>query len=127
LPGVILAICLPQLNVTTIDSNGKKTRFQQQVKIELGLKNLDVQNIRAEECQAEPFDIVISRAFASLEDMINWTAQLCAPQGVFLAMKGQYNAQELSQLPEGYALIASHELMVPGTQGSRHLMEIGRA
>lgn len=126
LPGIILAICRPDLAVTTIDSNGKKTRFQTQVKIELKLENLTVINGRVENCHDQLFDAVISRAFASLNDMIDWTHQICKPDGVFLAMKGLFNEEEISQLPEGYDLIASHVLAVPGTQGSRHLMEIGR-
>ena len=126
LPGIILAICRPQMAVTSIDSNGKKTRFQNQVKIELGLPNLTVIRGRAEDCSAEPFDAVISRAFASIADMLKWTEQLCAKDGVFLAMKGIVSAEEISQLPEGYALIASHVLDVPNADGARHLMEIRR-
>lgn len=83
LPGIPLAICLPEFQVTTIDSNGKKTRFQQQVKMELNLENLTVVNSRVENYQPEPFDIVISRAFASIEDMLEWTNHLCKNQGIF--------------------------------------------
>lgn len=127
LPGIILAICRPDLAVTSIDSNGKKTRFQNQVKIELGLANLTVIRGRAEDCTAEPFEAVISRAFASIADMLKWTDQLCAQDGVFLAMKGLISTEEISQLPEGYALIASHVLQVPSADGARHLLEIRRA
>lgn len=126
LPGIPLAICYPDLPVTTLDSNGKKTRFQLQVKAELGLKNLTVVNKRVENCDFEPFDQVISRAFASLEDMINWTHQLCHQDGVFLAMKGLYPEEELSALPEGYELKTCHRLNVPGTEGERHLLVLGR-
>lgn len=126
LPGIPLAICYPDLQVTTLDSNGKKTRFQLQVKAELSLKNLTVINDRVENCDFEPFDQVISRAFASLEDMISWTHQLCHEEGVFLAMKGLYPEEELSALPEGYELKICHRLNVPGTEGERHLLVLGR-
>lgn len=126
LPGIPLAICYPELPVTTLDSNGKKTRFQLQVKGELGLDNLTVVNERVENCNFEPFDQVISRAFASLEDMINWTQQLCHQEGVFLAMKGLYPEEELSALPDGYELKVCHRLNVPGTEGERHLLVLGR-
>lgn len=126
LPGIPLAICYPELSVTTLDSNGKKTRFQQQVKTELALENLTIINDRVENCQFEPFDQVISRAFASIEDMINWTHQLCKKEGVFLAMKGLYPDSELAELPAGYELKQCHPLDVPETEGERHLLILGR-
>jgi len=126
LPGILLAICRPKLQVTSIDSNGKKTRFQNQVKIELGLQNLTVIRGRAEDCVSGPFAAVISRAFASVNDMLKWTDQLCAKDGAFLAMKAINSEQEISQLPVGYALIANHVLEVPGCESTRHLMEIRR-
>ena len=126
LPGIPLAICYPELSVTTLDSNGKKTRFQQQVKTELALENLTIINDRVENCQFEPFDQVISRAFASIEDMINWTHQLCKKEGVFLAMKGLYPEDELSALPDGFELKTCHRLQVPETEGERHLLVLGR-
>lgn len=127
LPGIPLAICRPDLQVTTLDSNGKKTRFQQQVKAALKLDNLTVIHGRVESCQQAPFDQVISRAFASLNDMLEWTAHLCSETGVFLAMKGLYPAQEVSTLREGFALDACHPLQVPDCEGERHLLIIRRA
>ncbi|WP_293266935.1 16S rRNA (guanine(527)-N(7))-methyltransferase RsmG [Neptunomonas sp.] len=126
LPGIPLAICCPDLDVTTLDSNGKKTRFQNQVKVELGLSNLTVINGRAEQCDDEPYNEVVSRAFASIADMIKWTHQLCRQDGVFLAMKGLYPTEELTQLPADIELKASHSLNVSGTHGARHLMVLGR-
>ncbi|RVU31759.1 16S rRNA (guanine(527)-N(7))-methyltransferase RsmG [Neptunomonas marina] len=126
LPGIPLAICLPNVRVVTLDSNGKKTRFQNHVKVTLGLDNLAIINGRAEECDEPAFPEVISRAFASLEDMITWTQQLCADDGVFLAMKGQYPDEELAALPAGFELKESHPLLVPGTDGTRHLLVLGR-
>lgn len=127
LPGIPLAILRPELSVTTLDSNGKKTRFQQQVKLELGLGNLQVIHGRVEACDNGPYAQIVSRAFASLADMLHWTGHLCAEQGVFLAMKGLYPEAELEQLPPGYALKASHRLLLPDTEGERHLLILGRA
>lgn len=126
LPGIPLAIMRPQLAVTTLDSNGKKTRFQQQVKMELGLDNLQIIHGRVEACTTGPFDQIVSRAFASLTDMLDWTGHLCAEQGVFLAMKGLYPEAELEQLPPGYRLQTSHRLQLPDTEGERHLLILGR-
>lgn len=127
LPGIPLAICRPDLQVTTLDSNGKKTRFQLQAKIELKLDNLTVVHERVEKFQVEPFKQVISRAFASLEDMIHWTRHLCAEDGVFLAMKGLYPDEELAALPTDIVVKDSHRLQVPDTDGERHLLILGRA
>ncbi|WP_036230285.1 16S rRNA (guanine(527)-N(7))-methyltransferase RsmG [Marinobacterium jannaschii] len=126
LPGIPLAICRPELAVTTLDSNGKKTRFQNQVKLELGLENLTVVHTRLEEYRVEPFQQVISRAFASLQQMIQWTGPLCHQDGVFLAMKGLYPDSELAELPAGYELKQCHPLDVPETEGERHLLILGR-
>src|SRR5690554_1047925 len=108
LPGIPLAICRPDIDVTTLDSNGKKTRFQVQVKAELGLDNLTVINGRVEAVKAEPFDMVISRAFASIADMLQLSGHLAAEQGVFLAMKGLYPEDEIEQMPAGFVLRESH-------------------
>lgn len=127
LPGIPLAIMRPELAVTTLDSNGKKTRFQQQVKLELGLPNLQVVQSRVEQFDGGPFEQIVSRAFASLNDMLSWTGHLCSDRGVFLAMKGLYPEAELEQLPPGYQLHASHRLHVPDTDGERHLLIMGPA
>ncbi len=71
--------------------------------------------------------IFFSRAFASLQDMIHWTAPLCRQDGVFLAMKGLYPEDELRELPAGYELRSSYPLRVPGTDGARHLLILGRS
>lgn len=128
LPGIPVAICRPDLPITLLDSNIKKSRFQFQAKAELGLDNVEVIHDRVEKfTPAQPFDAVISRAFASLQDMIHWTDHLCAEQGVFLAMKGMYPVEELEQLPESIQLRQSIPLQVPGTDGERHLLILGRA
>ncbi len=127
LPGIPLAICLPEHQITTIDSNGKKTRFQQQVKMALGLNNLTVINERVERFQPEPFDMVISRAFASINDMLEWTDHLCKDQGIFLAMKGLYPDHEIHTLKDGFTLQQTHRLTVPKCDAERHLLILGRA
>jgi 16S rRNA (guanine527-N7)-methyltransferase len=126
LPGIPLAICRPDIDVTTLDSNGKKTRFQQQVRIELGLDNLTVINGRVEQVEAAPFDMIVSRAFASIADMLTLSGHLAAPSGVFLAMKGLYPEAELEQIPAGFSLQDVHRLNLPDTDGERHLLILGR-
>ncbi len=128
LPGIPLAILHPQKAFTLLDSNGKRTRFLQQVKMELELPNISIHNGRVETHQPQPlYDEVISRAFASLLDMLSWTADVCAENGRFLAMKGQYPGDELEQLPPQFRLQSAHRLLVPGSDAERHLLIINRA
>lgn len=123
LPGIVLAIVYPDKQFTLMDSNGKKTRFLQQAKLELGLANIEIYNGRVEAFDSQKqFDTVISRAFASLNDMLIWTRSLCRADGVFLAMKGVYPEQELTEMPEGFELVEAHRLQVPSCNGERHLM-----
>lgn len=123
LPGMILAICLPDKAFTLLDSNGKKTRFLTQVKMELGLKNVTICNERVEKHALQGYyDHVISRAFASLEDMINWTLPLVNETGNFLAMKGQYPQDELSDLPDTVTIKEIISLTVPNINAERHLV-----
>ena len=125
LPGVILAIMFPEKQFTTLDSNGKKTRFMSQAKMELNLDNLQVANARCESFETErPFDAITSRAFSSLEDMVAGTKHLLAPEGVYLAMKGLYPEEELTALTSrfGTEMVACKPLNVPGTEGDRHLV-----
>jgi 16S rRNA (guanine527-N7)-methyltransferase len=125
LPGVPLAICYPMAAITTVDSNGKKTRFMQHVVTHLGLSNITVLNKRAEQLAAEKkYDAVTSRAFTSLTDMLVKTNHLLQNKGLFLAMKGVYPIEELSELPTGYKVTAVHELKVPGLAAERHLVAI---
>lgn len=123
LPGIPLAICFPERQFTLIDSAGKKTRFLTQVKQELSLENVDVQNLRVEDWQPEPkLDGVISRAFASLQDMTHWCAHLLASNGAFYAMKGQLPSDELSQIEKHYIVAETHQLSVPGVDAERCLL-----
>ncbi len=125
LPGIVLAIMLPDKQFVLLDSNRKKTRFVQQAVIELTLKNVKVQHSRVEQYQPEPpFDMVLSRAFASLADMLHWCAHLKAKDGIFLAMKGVSPLEELQQLTDDFHLIKQHQLVVPGLDAERHIVLI---
>lgn len=125
LPGIPLAILFPDTQFTLLDSNGKKTRFLTQCKLELGLNNITVVHGRVEAFQPEaPFNQVISRAFSAIENMVNWCGHLTDSQGRFLAMKGLFPQEELASLPSGYQVETSHTLDVPGCDGERHLIII---
>lgn len=125
LPGMVLALVQPELPVTLLDSNGKKTRFLTQVKMELSLSNVQVVHSRLEQWQpGHGFAQISSRAFATLAEMVAKSAHLLEPGGRFLAMKGLYPHDEIAALPPGYLLTAVHTLQVPGTEGARHLVEL---
>jgi 16S rRNA (guanine527-N7)-methyltransferase len=126
LPGMILAIVNHGLRVTLLDSNGKKTRFLKQMAADLQLGNVTVVHGRVEDCPGR-FDVVTSRAFASLADMVNWSAHLLGPGGSFLAMKGQRPEAEIAALPAGFAASAIHSLTVPYLNEERHLVQVVRA
>ncbi|MFM5078559.1 16S rRNA (guanine(527)-N(7))-methyltransferase RsmG [Aeromonas caviae] len=124
LPGLPLAIINPDKQFVLLDSLGKRINFIRQVILELGLTNVTPVKSRVEEYQTETgFDGVLSRAFASLEDMLSWCHHLPSPEGSFLALKGQYPEQELAQLPASIRLVATHKLVVPELEGERHLLE----
>ncbi len=127
LPGIPLALCYPDKQFTLIDANGKKTRFIQHAVAHLGLGNVTVEQVRAESLQpAQPFDTVISRAYASLADFIATCGQLLADDGALVAMKGKYPADELAHLPTGWVLHGSQEVHVPGLEGERHILTMVR-
>ncbi|MDR7025759.1 16S rRNA (guanine(527)-N(7))-methyltransferase RsmG [Pseudomonas peli] len=128
MPGIPLAILFPEQQFTLLDSNGKKTRFLTQVKLELKLANLQVIHSRVEEfTPAVPFSGICSRAFSSLEDFSNWTRHLGDDHTQWLAMKGVHPDDELQALPTDFRLIATHVLKVPGCQGQRHLLILRRS
>lgn len=124
LPGIPLAIVCPESHFTLLDSLGKRVRFLRQVQHELGLTNVEPVQSRVEEFPAEPpFDGVISRAFASLQDMLSWCHHLPAKGlGRFYALKGVRPDEELTQLPEGIELESVVRLQVPELEGERHLV-----
>lgn len=123
LPGIPLALARPALRVTLLDANSKKSAFQQQAVIELGLGNVAVVNQRVEQYQpAAGFAQIISRAFSEMAEFVGLTGPLLAPDGRWLAMKGTYPAAEIDRLPAGVAVEAVHRLAVPGVGGDRHLV-----
>ena len=127
MPGIPLAILFPEMKVTVLDSNGKKTRFLTQVKLELKLDNLEVIHSRAEAWQpARPFTGIVSRAFSSLEDFTQWTRHMGDTETRWLAMKGLHPADELVALPADFHLDSEQALTVPGCQGQRHLLILRR-
>lgn len=124
LPGVVLAIAEPQRRYTLLDSLGKRILFLRQVKHQLQLPHITPLQSRVEQHRPEqPYDVIVSRAFASISDMLNWCGHLGQR---FLAMKGQYPEQELASLPHGFTVHAVHELQVPDLHEARHLIEIHR-
>nr|WP_257469540.1 16S rRNA (guanine(527)-N(7))-methyltransferase RsmG [Pantoea allii] len=125
LPGIPLAIVMPDAHFTLLDSLGKRVRFLRQVQHELGLTNIEPVQSRVEAFPSEPpFDGVISRAFASLEDMVNWCHHLPAKNGRFYALKGVRPDDEITSLPAGYSLDRVISLQVPQLDGERHLVII---
>ena len=127
-PGIPLAIVRPELRVTLLDSNSKKTAFLQQAAIELGLKNIAVHCGRVEQYQpATQFAAIVSRAFSELADFVNLSRQLLAPQGRWLAMKGVWPHEEIARLPNDVSVEVVHRLAVPGVEGERHLVIMGSA
>ena len=124
LPGIPLAIVHPELQVTLIDSNGKKTRFVQQAIAELKLTNANVIQGRVEDLtQDERFNTITSRAFADLHLMIRLTEHLLKPNGQWAAMKSGIDELDESQLPEGKQVVI-HQLQVPGEIAARRLLVI---
>ena len=128
MPGIPLAILFPERRFTLLDSNGKKTRFLTQVKLELKLANLEVIHSRVEAFRPEqPFSGICSRAFSSLEDFTNWTRHLGDADTHWLAMKGVHPDDELQALPADFRLQSCDVLKVPGCQGQRHLLILRRS
>lgn len=117
LPGIPLAIAKPETQFVLLDSNGKKTRFLNEVKRQLDLKNLEIVQFRVENYHPNAgFDTVISRAFSSLEQMIHWTQHLIAKDGLWLAMKGRYPDAELAAIHQPSRVI---NYSVEGVEGER--------
>jgi len=128
LPGIPLAIAKPTLQVTLVESNGKKARFMREAIRKLGLSNARVTESRIEQLD-EPggYDAITARALATLPLILQLGGHLLGPDGVLLAMKGAYPEDEIAALPEGWELRGSRPLRVPGLDAERHLLEIGRS
>lgn len=118
LPGVVIAITCPNISVTCVDTVAKKAAFIQQVAAALKLPNLKGLHARVEGL-TQPFDVVCSRAFASLRDFTTWSQSALAGHGVWMAMKGKHPNQELSELPEGVQVFHVEQLQVPGLDAER--------
>ncbi|ECO7562145.1 TPA: 16S rRNA (guanine(527)-N(7))-methyltransferase RsmG, partial [Salmonella enterica subsp. diarizonae serovar 61:l,v:z35] len=125
LPGIPLAIVLPDAHFTLLDSLGKRVRFLRQVQHELKLENITPVQSRVEAYPSEPpFDGVISRAFASLNDMVSWCHHLPGEKGRFYALKGQLPEDEIASLPDDFSVESVEKLRVPQLEGERHLVII---
>lgn len=125
LPGIPLAIMCPEKSFTLLDSLGKRVRFMKQVKHELKLENIEPVQARVQDFEPhESFDGVLSRAFASLKDMLHWCAHLVDSHGKFLALKGQHPEEEIAQLSSSYTLTSEERLFVPGLDAERHLITL---
>jgi 16S rRNA (guanine527-N7)-methyltransferase len=126
LPGVVLAICCPTLAVTCVDTVGKKAAFIKQAALALGLGNLTGLHARVETL-TQPFDVICSRAFASLADFTTWSQAALAPGGVWMALKGKHPAEELTLLPPDVAVFHVEPLAVPGLDAERCIIWLHKA
>jgi 16S rRNA (guanine527-N7)-methyltransferase len=128
LPGIVLAIVRPDMNVAMIDTVHKKTAFLNQVKAELKLTNVSVHTMKVQDLVVnEPFDVITSRAFADLSDFVNWSGHLLAEGGKFIALKGVAPSEERERLPQDWKVVDLQPLWVPRLQAERHLVFIERA
>jgi 16S rRNA (guanine527-N7)-methyltransferase len=125
LPGVVFAVCCPEVAVDCVDTVAKKAAFIQQVAASLKLPNLRGLHARVESL-AGPYDLVCSRAFASLADFVNWSSGALAAGGAWLAMKGKHPADEIAALPEGIEVFHVEQLQVPGLQAERCIVWMKR-
>lgn len=128
LPGIPLAIVIPEIAFQLLDSNVKKTRFLTQCKIELGLPNIQISHSRVETARfAQNFDQIVSRAFTSLGNMVSLCQHLLADTGQFLAMKGVEPEEEAEAIPQSFKIEKTIQLNVPACEAQRHLIIIGKS
>jgi 16S rRNA (guanine527-N7)-methyltransferase len=125
LPGAVIAICCPQVSVHCVDTVAKKAAFIQQVAVSLKLSNLRGIHARVENL-TETYDLVSSRAFASLVDFANWSGKALTEQGVWMAMKGKHPADEIAALPASVEVFHVEPLEVPGLQAERCIVWLRR-
>jgi len=121
LPGIVIAICCPEIRVDCVDTVAKKAAFIQQVAATLKLANLRGLHARVESL-TNPYDVISSRAFASLVDFTQWSRAALAEQGVWMAMKGKHPADELAVLPPDVEVFHVEQLVVPGLGADRCLV-----
>lgn len=124
LPGIPVAIAKPDMAVTLLDSNSKKTRFLQQVKSELALTNISVVHARVEQANLPKFTTVIARAFSTIDVIIDLAGRHCDDAGSLVLMKGVYPQQELAANIEGFSVQDVVSLDVPNCEGKRHLVRL---
>ena len=122
MPGIPTAICCPDLHITLLDSNTKKTTFLQQAVIELGLKNVTIASGRVETIHDKKVDVVTSRAFAELHDFIALTKHLLNENAYWAAMKGVYPYEELEKVPNNIEVYQIDKLTVPQLTAERHMV-----
>ena len=122
LPGVVIAAVCPELQVICVDTVGKKTAFIRQAAAELALPNLQAEHARVESLRLPPFDVITSRAFASLSDFVRLTRRQLGPAGLWMAMKGRHPSEELAALPADVDVFHVEQLTVPGLQAERCLV-----
>ena len=127
LPGIVLAIARPDMQVSLIDTVHKKTAFLTQVKAELGLKNVTVYTMKVQDLKAGPFDLITSRAFADLSDFVNWSGHLLEEGGQFIALKGTAPADEQERLPGEWQVRELRPIKVPKVEAERHLVFIEKS
>lgn len=125
LPGVVIAIACPEIGVDCVDAVAKKAAFVQQVAGTLLLPNLRGLHDRVERL-AGPYDVITSRAFASLADFVSWSGAALAQQGVWMAMKGRHPEQEITELPPEVEMFHVEQLRVPNFEGERCLVWMRR-
>ena len=124
LPGIPLAIACPRAQVMLVDKVGKKVAFMTQARVDLGLANVQAVQARIEDWRGGPFDVIVSRAFSSLPDLVALTRHLLAPAGGWLAMKGKRPDDELKALPKDVVVVAATPVEVPGLNEARHVVEL---
>ncbi|MFC3094172.1 16S rRNA (guanine(527)-N(7))-methyltransferase RsmG [Alteromonas sediminis] len=125
LPGIPLAIMMPHAQFTLLDSLGKRVRFMKQCAHEMKIENIfPIQSRVEDHCPEKVYDGVLSRAFASLKDMLHWCEHLVDSKGAFFALKGQLPSEELAQIPGHFTVETAETLLVPGLEGQRHLVVI---
>jgi len=123
LPGVVLAICRPDMKVSMIDTVHKKTAFLKQVKAELELANVTVYTMKVQELGvSDKFDVITSRAFADLSDFLEWSGHLLLDGGKFIALKGTAPAEEQERIPAAWKISGLQPLQVPRLGAERHLV-----
>lgn len=126
LPGVAIAVACPEVHVSCVDTVSKKASFIRQVGVELGLTHFQALHARVESLASSNFDVITSRAFASLADFVTLTEAALAPDGVWMAMKGQAPHEEMAALPSTIEVFHVEPLRVPGLDAERCIVWMHR-